>query len=494
MDDRKIRKRNLICFPLGTVGRDMVYNLWTTYLMLYILYTRGLTNAQLATITGIFVAARVFDGLNDPIMGNIIERTRTKWGKFKPWLLIGIVSTSVVVYITFNNSLTGWSFVWLIGIMYFLYSITYTMHDIAYWGMVPALSSDADARNQFTSRATLFAGIGGTLASILIPLLTTGSSALGGSAKIAYGRIALVIALLSPLFICFTLGGVQERRDDMKDPPPPVSFKKIIQTIGGNDQLLWAAVIFLIREIGNDMVVSGVGSNYIYFEFGYEGGLYSTFTTIGMMATAFLMIFYPMISRRLNRKKLLNILLGISLAGYAMQIAAGLLMPATMLKFWIITIGFMLSNFGQYGFYLIMMISIMNTVEYNELRCGTRDEGIITSMRPFLTKVASALVVIIANGSYMLFHITDFTNRISAIEQAAEMGSLDAAEKSAQIGTILSGVSNSQTTGLLLVMTLVPLALMVSAVVLYQRFYKLDEAKYEEICKELEERKAAKEA
>ena len=174
------RKKNLIMFPLGTIGRDMVYNLVTSYLLTYVLFTRALTAAQLAAISAIMVGARVFDALNDPIMGNIIERTRTRWGKFKPWLVIGIVTTSVVVYLFFNTKLQGWSFVWFFGVMYFMYSITYTMHDISYWGMVPALSSDANARNQFTSRATLFAGIGGALAGMLIPIFTTGKNAIGG--------------------------------------------------------------------------------------------------------------------------------------------------------------------------------------------------------------------------------------------------------------------------------------------------------------------------
>ena len=160
-EELKQQKRNLWFYPLGTVGRDMIYCLFTNFILLYILYTKQLTKAQLAAVTAIMVAARVFDAVNDPIMGNIIERTRTKWGKFKPWLLIGVLSTCVVVYLAFNTNLTGWSFIVFFGIIYFAYSITYTMHDISYWGMVPALSSDADTRNKFTARATRFAGIGG---------------------------------------------------------------------------------------------------------------------------------------------------------------------------------------------------------------------------------------------------------------------------------------------------------------------------------------------
>ena len=196
MANNKNLKKNLWFFPLGTVGRDMLYQLFTNYILLYVLFTRQLTAAQLMAITVIMVLARIFDAVNDPIMGNIIERTRTKWGKYKPWLLIGILSTSIVVYLAFSVRLQGWAFVVFFAVIYFLYSITYTMHDIAYWGMVPSLGSDGHSRDQFTSRATLFAGIGATIAGILIPMFTTGSMTIGGNAQVAYSTVALAFSIL----------------------------------------------------------------------------------------------------------------------------------------------------------------------------------------------------------------------------------------------------------------------------------------------------------
>ncbi|MBO7634357.1 MAG: MFS transporter, partial [Lachnospiraceae bacterium] len=410
---------------------------------------------------------------------------------FKPWLLVGIISTCVVVYLAFNTDLDGWSFIWFLGIIYFMYSITYTMHDISYWGMVPALSSDGDKRNSFTARATLFAGIGGTLASLLIPIFTAGQYALGGTTRIAYGRIALVICVLTPLFILFTLFGVRENREDMKTEAPKVSFKKIIKTIGGNDQLLWICLIFLIQQIGNGIVLGGVGANYIYFEFGYEGGLYGTFQTVGLAATALLMIFYPAISKKFHRQKLVLYMGIIATVGYAIQIAAGFILPAEMYKFWILTFGFMLANLGQYGLYLIMMISIINTVEYNELKHGTRDEAIITSMRPFLTKLASSFTVIITTISYVICRVTTYTNTISDLEKDAEKGLITAEQKAESIDAVVKSVANGQKNGLLLAMTLIPCILMLIACVLYRKFYKLDEERYDEIRAEIEARKTA---
>lgn len=485
---KRVRK-NLIMYPLGTVGRDMVYCLFANFLLTFVLITKNLTPAQLTVITGIMVAARIFDALNDPIMGNIIEKTRTKWGKFKPWLLIGGITSSAVVIAAFNNSkINGWGFVVYFGVIYFLYSITYTMNDISYWGMVPALSSDADTRNQFTSRATLFAGIGGTLASVLIPMLTTGGMAIGGNAVTAYGTVAIIICILSPLFMMFTLLGVQENRSDMAKPAPSISLKMIAKTITGNDQLMWISLIFLLQQIGNGLVVGGLGSFYIYFEFGYAGGLYSLFTMLGMSVTAFLMVFYPAISRKLQRKRLMGILQNVGIVGYLVMLFAGLFMPATMIKFYIITVGYMLANFGQYGFYLVMMISIINTVEYNEHKHGKRAEAIISSLRPFLTKLGSAICVALTSATYLIFRVTEITNGISSAENAAAM---DASyDKTGVINHLIANVQRSQSIGLLLAMTIVPLAFMLVAFFLYRAKYKLDEPEYERICKELEYRRS----
>ncbi|MBE5908089.1 MAG: hypothetical protein E7278_04585 [Lachnospiraceae bacterium] len=487
MGDKERYKKNLIFYPLGTIGRDMTYCLVTSFLLTYIMFTRSLTKPQLAAVTGIMVFARVFDALNDPIMGNIIESTRTRWGKFKPWLFLGVLSTSFVVYFAFSSKLQGWQFIIFFGIIYILYSITYTMSDISYWGMVPALSSDADERNTITARATLFAGIGSVLASVLIPLLTTGKNAWGGSATTGYSRIALAIGILSPLFMIATLAGVRENRSEQATPPTKVSMKKIIGTVTGNDQLLWMCLIFLFEEVSNMLIPGGMGATYLYFQFGYDGGLYSLFTTVGMAATAILMIFYPNISRKIHRKPLMGIMMITSATGYTLMLLAGLIIPGAV-KFPLIVIGYMCGNFGNYCFYLIMMISIMNTVEYNEYKYGTRDEGIITSLRPFLTKMASALVVLITALIYMILGVTTYTNRISDYENAASAGTIDEASKLSSISDVIAGVTSAERIGLLLCICILPCVLMFISYRLYIKHYKLDEEEYDRIVEELKKK------
>lgn len=486
MSEESKKKKKLWMFPLGTVGRDMLYQLFTNYILLYVLFTHQLTSAQLMAITIIMVIARVFDALNDPIMGNIIEGTRTRWGKYKPWLLIGILTTSLVVYLAFNVRLEGWSFIAFFAVIYLLYSITYTMHDISYWGMIPSLGSDSNSRDQFTSRATLFAGVGSTLAGLLIPMLTTGSHTLGGSAQSAYGTVALIFSILGPFFLCFTIFGVEDNRHYMKTKAPSVSFKKIVSTIAKNDQLIWVSIIFLIQQIGINLTLGGIGSTYIYFAFGYEGGLYSTFSTVGVAATAFLMLFYPTISKKMKRKPLMKLMLYLALVAYAVMLLAGIFMPNNTMKFWVITLTYMVSNLGQYCYYLVLMISIINTVEYNEYQNGTRDEAIIASLRPFLTKMSSALVVLLTTLFYLAFGITGVTNQISSLEQQTNLGTITELQKLSGIQSILSQVTKNQTVGLVVVLSVVPAVLLAIAYLLYKRYYRLDEEEYDRIIAILE--------
>ena len=485
---RKKREKNLIFYPLGTVGRDMMYFLFNNCILTYILFTKQLTHGQLLAITGIMVAARIFDALNDPIMGNIIEQTRTKWGKFKPWLLIGVLSTSIVIYLAFNTKLQGWPFIIFFGVIYFAYSITYTMHDISFWGMIPALSRDADLRNQYTSRATFFAGIGSTLASVLIPIFTTGDKAIGGSAGTAYGVIALVIAILGPLFMLFTLFGVKEHRGDDMEEKMRLNFRRITRTITQNDQLRWMIVIFLFQQIANSLVFGGIGSSFIYFRYGYEGGLYSIFSMVGVAATAVLMLVYPALSRKYHRKQLMSGGMLMVVIGSALEFVGGLIMPANSVSFVVLTAGYMIVNLGLYAFYLIMMISIVNTVEYNQLITGHRNEAIITSMRPLLTKMGSALVVAITSLTYLIFQVTEKTNQISSFEQQAELGEISVDARMEGIKGVIASVTKGQTNGLLLMMIIIPLVFGFISYVLYQKNYKLDEENYERICKELEEK------
>ena len=131
---------------------------------------------------------------------------------------------------------------------------------------------------------------------------------------------------------------------------------------------------------------------------------------------------------------------------------------------------------------------MVEKVEYNEYKHGTRDEAIIASLRPFLTKLASALCIVIVTVSYLIFGVTNYTNQISDYEQMASLGEITDEAKLSGIAGIIGNVAHGQTVGLLLSMTVLPCALMLASYFLYKKHYVLDEEEYDRICAELDKR------
>ena len=129
--------------------------------------------------------------------------------------------------------------------------------------------------------------------------------------------------------------------------------------------------------------------------------------------------------------------------------------------------------------------------EYNQLLTGHRNEAIITSMRPLLTKMGSAIVVALTSLTFLIFQVTEKTNAIAEFEQKAQLGQITDDARMEGIHAVIAGVSSGQTAGLLLAMVLIPLVFGIASYLLYQKFYKLDEKTYEDICRRLEEKQAS---
>ena len=490
--------KNMLMFSLGTIGRDFLYFLFNSFLMTFILFTKTIDNKMLTVVGAIIVVARIFDALNDPIMGGIVENTRTKWGKYKPWQLLGAVLTGAVIISVFCVKLDGWSYIGFLAFAYLMFSITFTMNDISYWGMLPSLTSDEHERNKLTSCAQLLASAGVGLASLLIPLFTTGSLAKWG-APTGYKVIGIISAVLMVLFQLFTILGVKEK------PLPPIkpdksdrlTLKKMFQTIAKNDQLLWCALIMLIFSTGTSVVGSGLLTMYVYFEFGYEGG-YTLLIGIGygIISTLFTAT-YPWLSKKFGRNKVLYSAGIATVFGYALMLIFALAIPTGapkssewFAKFILIAVAYTFIGYGA-GFYMIMVINMANTVEYNEWKYGQRNESLIFSLRPFTAKLSSALTQALVIGVYAVASITTYTNAISNIENEASKNLITNKVKMEKITEIINKVSLQDRQILVSCMCIIPIVFMIVALILYKKKCTLSETRLAEMVRETEARKLA---
>lgn len=490
--------KNMLMFSLGTIGRDFLYFLFNSFLMTFILFTKTTDNKMLMVVGAIIVVARIFDALNDPIMGGIVENTRTKWGKYKPWQLLGAVLTGAVIISVFCVKLDGWSYIGFLAFAYIMFSITFTMNDISYWGMLPSLTSDEHERNKLTSCAQLLASAGVGLASLLIPLFTTGSLAKWG-APTGYKVIGIISAVLMVLFQLFTILGVKEK------PLPPIkpdksdrlTLKKMFQTIAKNDQLLWCALIMLIFSIGTGVVGGGLLTMYVYFEFGYEGG-YTLLIGLGygIISTLFTAT-YPWLSKKFGRNKILYSAGIATIFGFALMLIFALAIPTGapkssewFAKFILIAVAYTFIGYGA-GFYMIMVINMANTVEYNEWKYGQRNESLIFSLRPFTAKLSSALTQALVIGVYAVASITTYTNAISNIENEASKNLITNKVKMEKITEIINKVSLQDRQILVSCMCIIPIVFMIVALILYKKKCTLSETRLAEMVRETEARKLA---
>ena len=141
----KLSGKEKASYGLGAVGKDMVYMLSASYVLYYYQDILGVSAIAMGVI---LMAARIFDAFNDPVMGVIVAKTKTKWGRFRPWLFIGTVINAIILYVMFAAppSLDGKGLVTYAAVVYILWGVTYTMMDIPFWSMIPAFTESGKER------------------------------------------------------------------------------------------------------------------------------------------------------------------------------------------------------------------------------------------------------------------------------------------------------------------------------------------------------------
>lgn len=493
----KLSNRNLFMYALGTLGRDFLYNLFNGYLLSFCVFTKNLNTAQFTAITFIIIAARIFDALNDPIMGGIVENTRTKWGKYKPWQLIGAISTSAVIVTLFTVPAQGWAFIGLLGAMYFLFSITFTMNDISYWGMMPTLTNNPHDRDKLMTVTSISVGIGGGLAGLVIPTFAMGENPVGGNSSVAFGIMAVIAVVMMCGFQMFTIFGVKEKplpKNLMKTPP--MKIKDMFKVLFKNDQIMWSALVMLLFNVGTNVVGGGLGMMYIYFDNAYNGTLWTVFGLGYAVVSTVFTLFYPALAKKYGRDKLLYSCGLAIIIGYALMMILGLTVPKIVLfevlgmkitlRFILTFLAYTVAGWGG-GFYMIMVINMANTVEYNEYKTGKRDEGLIFALRPFTAKMGSALMQGLVSLVYIVAGVLKYTNQFADIDK----GLITDMTKQDVVNALQASASGQKSTMILLVCTCaIPMVFMAIALIVYKKKFFLNETTVNEMILAVEARKA----
>ncbi|MDR2629584.1 MAG: glycoside-pentoside-hexuronide (GPH):cation symporter, partial [Spirochaetaceae bacterium] len=381
----KPSRRNKFCFGLGTIGRDMFYTTVSMFLMIYLTEVLDLPDATLLVMTAILTVLRVFDAFNDPIMGLVVDNTRGRWGKFKPGIALGALCGGVFMVLMFTDlGLTGAAYAALFALFYLGWDIFYGLNDIAYWSMLPALSTDQKQREEIGAFARICANIGLFAAVVGIIPATNALGAALGNLKSGWFSFALLIAFLMLGFQCFTLFGVRENKKHFKEEEK-TSFTDMFRIIFRNDQLLWVAVAMSLFMIGYT-TTANFGVHFFKYAYGDEN-MYSVFALVlGISQLASLAIF-PALGKRMSRRRLYGIATGLVAAGY-------LLFFFSPMRMILIGVSGVLIFVGEAFIQILMLMFLADTVEYGQWKSGKRNESVTFSLQPFINKISGAL----ANG------------------------------------------------------------------------------------------------
>ena len=453
----KLSVKEKISYGLGAVGKDMVYMLSASYVLYYFQDVLGVSAIAMGVI---LMAARVFDAFNDPIMGVIVAKTKTKWGKFRPWLMIGTITNAVVLYVMFAAppKLDGSGLVAYAAVTYILWGVTYTMMDIPYWSMIPAFTESGKEREGLTTLARSCAGVGSALITIFTMIAV---HAIGGAdERVGFKWFALIIAVLFIVFITLTCVNIKEKSTvDMDSPTLGQMFKALIQ----NDQAM--AIVLTIVLINCSIYIT---SNLVIYFFKYDFGgttwfnSYTLFNTFGGgIQIISMMLFYPLLRKKFANTKIFYICVWSAIIGYAVLLVLAFTnMSSVYLLF--IPAFFIFSANGVLS--VLTTIFLANTVDYGQIKNNRRDESVIFSMQTFVVKLASGVAALVASICLAVFKLSSATTT--------------EADKLIDFSLQVPAMSK---TGLRMTMTVVPIVGLFIGIMWFKKKYILDEQKMKEI-------------
>ena len=441
----QITKKEKWTYTGSLLGQNMIYSFVTMYVMFFF---TDLLRIPPESVTVIMVTASLWDAVNDILMGMIADRTKTRWGKFRPYLLAGpfvIALTTILCFLNFGGSAVGT--VALAAVCYVLWGMSYTVYDIPIWAISSVSSHDADEKNGMVTLGK----IGGTLGTVIVSVGSVSLlNAFGGERSAgAYTAAACVIAGVGAALMLLSGFVLKER---IEPPAKGIPFRRNIHTILDNGPLKALMVSLLVVNMVNNIrqVAQMYFAVYVWGDSGYV-------TWIGLslvLGMIFGMAISPALIRRFDKKYI-----------FLVACAAGAVfsfVPFAVGGGPVLGLIFLGVSFAFTGMTTISSTSmLMDAIDFSEFKLGFRGEGVVFSMNTFLNKLSSTISTGVLGLALTAMHYVD---------------NMDPNP------TVVTGFS-------LIVYVVPALCFLLAMVPLV--FYKLKPAQIEEIRTELEHRRSA---
>ncbi len=419
------KERNM--YLVGMFGQNMIYNIVATGVYYYF---QNIICLPAVALGWIFAIARVWDAINDPMMGTIVDRTKSKYGKCRSWLLFAPIVICIITSLCFlngnysaaktaGNSTTMVLIVAWAAISYLLWGMSFTAGDVPLWGIISRMTEDGHDRSVLISWARIIASVGGAVALVgIIPLSQALNAMLGKSSTAQVGFIVVGIGLTVIATVLFECAGLGTREH------VPSSEEKL--SVKENFALMWKCVPFRRLFISGIlrspfqlmMTVAMTLLSYYYC----EGDLTNAFTDFktlilivivagGLFVGQFVaMALCPPMIKKFDVKNVYNFASGVSAIPFACIFLVYLAAPTQLDQIgWSLLVGLCMLLSGA-GFGIVNVCQscmISDCIDYEEYHRGFRPDGVFFSGQSFITKFSSGIASIISAYAFAAVGYTD---------------------------------------------------------------------------------------
>ncbi len=389
MDD-DLKKLTMVEYGIGTIGKSLSYGLTSGKILYYLV---NVLRMDKRFLTPMFTILRLWDGVTDLIMGMLIDKTKSRLGKFRPWILLGAVSNAIVAVFMFYkpSGVNGAGLMLYVMFMYLMLDVTYTMVDVGYWAMIPALTLNSRERDAVSMIPRVFGGVAGFVTAFFFQIVDN----IGG--REVNGGFLNYALLTSAAYIATSVYSGIRVKERVQAPPQmeeAYSLRKAVKVLAGNKQILVVVTIMILFNLANNLT-NETAAFYFQYIFGAQPnigekytGMLSMYNIMMGASQAIGLLGFPFFSRWFGRTRVYIGSMALPFIGYLVMNLVGVVAPGSFIPF--AAAAFLMSaGFGSMG--VMQNVMLADAVDYSEYQSGERNEGTIFSTLTFLSKVASSL-------------------------------------------------------------------------------------------------------
>ncbi|MBP9989037.1 MAG: MFS transporter [Ruminococcus sp.] len=412
-----VQPKEAIAYSVTGFGQNLICTIIGSYLTVFLTDALlfGGADVKIGAVSGAMAVAylmlgtRVYDAMNDPIMGSLVDKTRTKWGKCRPflrWMAIPIAIVTVACFCPFLKPQATSTFI-IVSVIYVIWSMVYTVADVPYWGLSTCMTNDTEVRGNILTVARLVCTLGAGIVTVFVPVITSAVTAKykvdgvvqpqyiyenANTLKWTYFICAVVCVVLAIPMFFYGFKNTKERFTATDEAP---SFGHNLKLLFKNKQLL---LIVLSGVLGGArMVYTYTGGLYFAKYVLKQESLFSLITLLVVPGGLVASLLVPLLSKKFTKKWTYII---VHLFGGIVMTVMYFVGYDAPWKLVVAAIGLVLLGIPQGVNNIITYAMIGDTVDYLEWKTGERGEGICFAMQTLINKIGMAVGAFIGVFSY----------------------------------------------------------------------------------------------